>query len=406
MTTIGNSQISQSLLTAAQNSGAIEQPPAPPSGPAGIKSEHEGRLSTGGLSTAGGAGVLSFSSASLDGVDWDALAADVSTTDAMSIQMSDIMVLLVNTMSTMRKGQRDAWMADAQNALQMGLNSADKMRASAAAKLACDCVSNGAAIITATAQLVTAGASLAKQVAVGNQVQQMAALQLKNLEAANAPLPDAPKVELPKTVAMLDEPGLDQVEMTSAFPEGAKVVDNPLYVKPDDALEMAGEKPDLAQSELTQPKPDTAAMDAAEQPQATSGELGQQSSVEKKDAAPARTASDQAKVAAKRDEIERWATDKQKELMAPFNAKMQIAEKILEATGGAAKFGAAFGEWQSAQLQADAQAARTRGDFYNTTAQVELDFANELRDTMKSALDTMKSVEASRHQAMQGIYNI
>ena len=68
--------------------------------------------------------------------------------------------------------------------------------------------------------------------------------------------------------------------------------------------------------------------------------------------------------------------------------------------------GASVGEYLSAIKQAEAQEARSRGEYANNIAQVELDFANELRDTMRTALDAMKSVESGRHQAMQGIFNI
>jgi hypothetical protein len=92
--------------------------------------------------------------------------------------------------------------------------------------------------------------------------------------------------------------------------------------------------------------------------------------------------------------------------MKPFNAKLEIASKAVEIAGSFGKVGASVGEYFAGVKQAEAQEARARGDFAANIAQVELDFANELRDTMKGALDTMKSVEASRHQAVQGIYNI
>jgi len=85
---------------------------------------------------------------------------------------------------------------------------------------------------------------------------------------------------------------------------------------------------------------------------------------------------------------------------------MEIFNKGLDAVGALSKIGAGAAEFFSGLKQAEAQEARARGEYYGNVGQVELDFANELRDNIKGALDTMKSVEASRHQAMQGIYNI
>lgn len=298
MSTIGGSQFSQSQIDHARNTGATQHAaaldPTDPGAP-----QTKSLAPQGGLSAAAGAGALPLGTASLDGINWDALVADLATTDTVSISISDIMVLLVSTMSEMRKGQREAWMADAQNALSMGLNAADRMRESAAAKMACDGLSNGVAMVTAAVQIGVQGASLAKQLAV------------------------------------------------------SKAVD----------VQVA----------------------AAAQAQQKAAELGK---------GPMSM------------DLKMWATQEKAQLMQSFNAKVEIFSKALEIAGGFGKIGASVGEYFSGIKQAEAQEARARGDFANTMAQVELDFANELRDTMKAALDTMKSVEASRHQAMQGIYNI
>ena len=155
-------QISGGQLNAAYNNASINNELIDPKQGAPKTNETKGVHPEGGLSGAVQAGAVGLSSPSLDGINWDALAQDLSTTDRMSISISDIMVLLVKCMSDMRKGQREAWMADAQNSLAMGLNAADKMRESAAAKLACDVVSNTATIVSSAIGIAASVGSMVK----------------------------------------------------------------------------------------------------------------------------------------------------------------------------------------------------------------------------------------------------
>jgi len=398
MTTIGNSQISQSQLDAARNAASAQKPLDVRELGASSLVDSKGKplLPAGGLSAAAAAGSLALSPASLEGVDWDALAADMSTTDTMSISISNIMVLLVSTMSEMRKGQREAWMADAQSALAMGLNAADRMRESAAAKLACDCISNGVAILTAGAQIATQGASIVKEMAVSKavdaQVDAAMKAQQKAVESAQS---QASQVV---TKGFSEE----SVAMGDDAMQGLKWNDNPMFVSPDKAVEMADEplaqgstKMGAASQEvydhLAPKTPDAAQTNQANQPQGN---------------APKSFDAKQAQLDSKEMDLKMWATQEKARLMKPFNAKVEILTKGFDIAGALGKTGASVGEYFSGVKQAEAQEARSRGEYASNIAQVELDFANELRDTMRGALDAMKSVEASRHQAMQGIYNI
>jgi hypothetical protein len=107
-----------------------------------------------------------------------------------------------------------------------------------------------------------------------------------------------------------------------------------------------------------------------------------------------------------KSDVEKWKTQEIANRMAPFNARVDIATKAGEISAAVMKVGGNVGEYFSSMKQADAQEARSRGDFYNSVANAELDFANELRDGIKSAMDAMQNVESARHQAMQGIYGI
>lgn len=395
MSTIGSSQISQSQIDHARNAGAAQNPA--PVGQSDLTAEEvrqtKSLLPEGGLSAAAGAGALALGSASLDGINWDALAADLATTDTMSVSISDIMVLLVGTMAEMRKGQREAWMADAQSALEMGLNAADRMRESAAAKLACDCVSNGVSIMTAAVSIGTQGASMAKEFAVSKavdaQVDAAMQAQQKAMQAAQSQVTNVVGNGLPEESIGMSTNQLQNLNLNNNAPLTG-------------SMKLGGDQP-LGQGAAKLAVPPEEVFDHLE-PKAPQAASANQSTQPGND--PKSWDANQAKVADKEMDLKMWSTQEKARLMKPFNAKVEIISKGFEIAGSFGKVGASVGEYFSGIKQAEAQEARARGDFANNMAQVELDFANELRDTMKGALDTMKSVEASRHQAMQGIYNI
>lgn len=395
MSTIGSSQISQSQIENARNAGATQRA-AQTGGPdlaAKDVRPSKSLLPEGGLSAAAGAGALSLGSASLDGINWDALATDLATTDTMSISISDIMVLLVGTMAEMRKGQREAWMADAQSALEMGLNAADRMRESAAAKLACDCVSNGVSIMTAAVSIGTQGASMAKEFAVSKavdaQVDAAMQAQQKAMQAAQSQVTNVVGNGLSEESIGMSTTQLQNLNLNNNAPLTG-------------SMKLGGDQP-LGQGGPKLVAPPEEAFDHLE-PKTPQSSPSNQSTQSGND--PKSWDANQAKVADKEMDLKMWATQEKSRLMKPFNARVEIISKGFEIAGSFGKVGASVGEYFSGIKQAEAQEARARGDFANNIAQVELDFANELRDTMKGALDTMKSVEASRHQAMQGIYNI
>lgn len=410
MDAIGKSQVNGSQLGGALGLGALADTPPPMVQDKGVTAigNTPGLVPAGGLSSAAAAGTLGFSAASLDGVDWDQLAADITTTDTMNISISEIMVLLVKTMADLRKGQREAWMGEAQNALAMGLNAADRMRDSAAAKLACDCITNGTSIALACVSLGTQAATLAKEFAVGKQVAQEAGAKLAAQRQALG-LPDEGVVaDTPKLTGKVPE--LDDLDMPGVDGNQAWN-DNPLYVKPDDAIKMAEPDPvpasvevpkaqELAQTPQSQQPGDAAKATSAKGPAGDTAAKG--ADPKASDGFDAKKAQFQAK----EQEIGMWETQRRAELMRPFTTRMEIINKSAEVLGGFSKMGASVGEYMSAIKQAEAQEARSRGEYANNIAQVELDFANELRDTMRTALDAMKSVESGRHQAMQGIFNI
>lgn len=440
MTQVSSNQVSTSLLDAARTTGAAQSAAETEATRAARKAEETaGVRPAHGLSTGSGAGAVNYSSASLEGIDWEALANDVSTTDTMSITLSEIMVLLVKTMADMRKGQRDAWMADAQNALAMGLNAADRMRESAAAKLACDCVSNGAAIITAGMQVAAQGATAIKQGMVNNRVNSAALLQKQTQAAAlglklddvapagakpNVVVKDVAKPADLKMAKVGDGAGsLDQVAS-----EGGMVwKDNPMYVKPDDAISMAEGKPaavsaqggpaqtldapdkpvDAKADVKTDAKAEVKAEVKTETPPENKVQTKSHTKVEPDKGQSAEDLADKKnELMLKNQKTDRWATQEKAGQMQGWNTKLEAFNKTLDVANLSGKMVGAGMEYLSTVKQAEAQEARSRGEFYSTLANAELDFANELRDSLKGVLDNMKSMEASRHQAMQGIYNI
>lgn len=249
-----------------------------------------------------GAGLLPYGSVDLNGISWDELMSDISTTDTMAINYAEICAMMIKALAEMRTSQREAWVADAQNALALGLNAADRMRESAMAKFACDVINNGAAIIVAAVQLGVAIGSAARIAAIT------------------------------KTVTAQSNVMMQQNQTTPGGP-----------------------------SSLT----------------------------------PAETA-----------RLNMWKTQEIERLTTPVRIQGDITSRLGDAIGALMKLGGSSSEFFSALKQAEAHELRVLGEYTTTLAQVELDFANELRDVLKSYLDSMKSVENSRHQTMQGIYSI
>jgi hypothetical protein len=367
---------------------------------------------------------VGLTSPSLDGINWDALAQDLSTTDRMTISISDIMVLLVKCMSDMRKGQREAWMADAQSSLAMGLNAADKMRESAAAKLACDVVSNTATIVSSAINIAASVGSMVKTSSVTNAVNLQGNSMLKADLAANG-LSDADlKVQTPAPAQLqAQQVQLDNLSDIEAVEtgdmSGADWKGNAMHVSPEEVEKSVA--PEAMVSETPQPS-QTSAQSASQTPPAAE-EVDRMDGVDAKQGAkgvepgkPADPKSDvksqladqsrETKANGIKSDVEKWKTQEIANRMAPFNARVDIATKAGEISAAVMKIGGNVGEYYSSMKQADAQEARSRGDFYNAVANAELDFANELRDGIKSAMDAMQNVESARHQAMQGIYGI
>lgn len=443
---INSNQFSAGQIDGARNTAALQtQQTAPTEATRAARAAQEtaGVRPANGLSAGTGAGAIGYSSASLEGIDWEALADDVASTDTMSITLSEIMVLLVKTMADMRTGQRDAWMADAQNALAMGLNAADRMRESAAAKLACDCISNGTAIITSGMQMASQGATALKQINVSKAVN-VEALAQKEAQAMAAGLKpqeiaqDALKpAELAGDAGKLGQAGELADDFEPVALEGTpQWNENPMYVKPDDAIAMAeGPSATATASSVAESPPQEApqsqatgldGVDAVDekapvdaqaeapttQQEATKTDAAQSEPV-KADATKTEGATPEKDLATRKNDLrlqnqktDRWATQEKAARMEGWNAKVGVFNKALEIAGHSSKMLGAGLEYMSSIKQAEAQEARSRGEFYNTLANAELDFANELRDNLKGVLDNMKSMEASRHQAMQGIYNI
>lgn len=155
---------------AATQTGSVGKTAVEPSKPAE-------NVQTGSLSGSSAAGELPYAAASIDGTDWNALTNDLATSENMMVSLSAIMTLLIQVMSQMRQEQREVSLADAQNALQSGLNAADAMKKAAAFALFAGVAQAGVSIVS--------GAMSAKQ----------SASQTKQLSAANDKVKSAEAME-------------------------------------------------------------------------------------------------------------------------------------------------------------------------------------------------------------------
>jgi hypothetical protein len=132
-------------------------------------------VQTGSLSGPSAAGELPYQAAGVNGTDWDALTNDLATSANLMVSLSAIMTLLIEVMSQMRQDQREVALADAQNALQSGLNASQAMKQAAGFALASGLASSGVSMVS--------GAVSVKQ--SGNQLRQLDQAK-QDLTAANS----------------------------------------------------------------------------------------------------------------------------------------------------------------------------------------------------------------------------
>ena len=141
----------------------------------------------GSLSAPSAAGELPYDMASVNGIDWNDLTNDLATTANLSVSINEIMLLLIQVMAQMRQDQREVALADAQNALQSGLNAAEKMKDAAVASLV-------SGIITNAASMAMAGMTMSQS-----------ASQMKSLQGAKTELNNAEKLLQEKQAALKEE---------------------------------------------------------------------------------------------------------------------------------------------------------------------------------------------------------
>ncbi len=407
-------------------------PQAPPPGVGGAgpvtgptkAGDTQGVRPPGGLSIPVGAGEVSYSSPNLEGIDWDALTSDYNNVENLSISITAIMVLMIDVMKELRKGQREAWMDEAQNALQMGMNAADRMRESAAAKLASDVISNAASMATAAISVVTSVGGLKSMQSANLRIEADATKLFGPAVDVKAPALEAPKVTLqtpasqtPSLDLGVDAPTVGGVSGTTtptssvlSTPGGA---DTPVPDAP--AANTAPQTPPqgAAQPAGSGATPAAGTDDSATKPSPGTSNAGTQASDAPAEGGTA-TAADKATAATKQATAEmdnqkaraQYVSQQKSLAQSSFDQKANIVKGLTEVGAAIAKMGAAVGEYYSGRIQAEAKEFEALGSYSQALMQAELEFANQMRDAIRTVIDTMKGAEQAKHQAMQGIYNI
>lgn len=383
---IPNSPYTPVVLPQGQPSGVGGATPAAPLNRPG---ETPGLRPPGGLSVSVAAGEVAYSSPNLEGIDWDALSSDFQSVESLSISITAIMVLMIDVMKEMRKGQREAWMDEAQNALQMGMNAADRMRESAAAKMAADVVTNAASMATAAISMVSSAASLGAMKAADMRIEARATALFGPAADVKptALTAEAPKIQTPSTTPVeLDAAATPSSATTSTTPAAETSSTTP-----------ATEASSSAASKTTDATPTQGEVEAegvAEGHQATSaGKAGA-------DSAKATSEADNQKARAQ------FVSQQRALAQAQFDGRANMAKSISEIGAAMARMGASVGEYFSGLKQAEAKEFEALGAYSQALMQAELEFANQMRDAIRTVIDTMKGAEQAKHQAMQGIYNI
>lgn len=103
---------------------------------------------------------LKYAMASLDGIDWTVLTNDMALAANLSVNVTAIMVLLIEVMSQMRQDSRQAALEESQAALESGLAAAEKMKDAAWSTLVGAIISNVTSMITSAMSVGSAASQL------------------------------------------------------------------------------------------------------------------------------------------------------------------------------------------------------------------------------------------------------
>jgi hypothetical protein len=392
--------------------------------------ETQGVRPPGGLSVSVAAGEVSYSSPNLEGIDWDALSSDFHNIENLSVSISAIMVLMIDVMKEMRKGQREAWMEEAQNALQMGMNAADRMRESAAAKLASDVVSNAASMATAAISLVSSASSLRSSSLAEKRIDAKATELFgpaKDVKFDAGATPTTPsqtqqptQLEIEAQTPSTGASSPDGTPTTSALStDGAQTPTTPDVPATQGVQATAGTTTASTTPESQTATGTTGGSDGAAKPSTTGAGASETSETPdspnaKKDG-PNSTGAQESAVKdsnAQTADLEnqqkraQYVSQQRSLHQSQFDQKVNIAKAVTEIGAGLAKIGGSVGEYFAGTKQAEAKEFEALGAYSQALMQAELEFANQMRDAIRTIIDTMKGAEQAKHQAMQGIYNI
>jgi len=118
-----------------------------------------GEVEQGSLSGAAAA-ELKYAMARLEGIDWTVLTNDMALAANLSVNVTAIMVLLIEVMSQMRQDSRQAALEESQMALESGLLAAKKMESAAVSTFTAALISNITSMVTSAASAAAAGYQL------------------------------------------------------------------------------------------------------------------------------------------------------------------------------------------------------------------------------------------------------
>jgi len=386
---------------------------------------------------------------------------DMISANRVSFNISNVLILIAQTMMESRKDQRAAWVQQAQNILATGQATADQMKQAAAWKL-------GGALASASVSAATAGVSGAMAAySLGQTAKAQATIKTEladhglKLEKVDTKAVDAEidvQAQAQKIVA--DNPGLELSDTSTP-----KDVKSATVTSPTDSTGTAGAADADQTTAQTQQAESKAKLDD------TSKQLDERSVSDKTLETEAKTT--ETKAAESRDQIndKQLEVDTKKEALKVVednpdlaleeggdkattstdakagdgkaksmsnddkrdNNKQKIEnnrryydikgalmrEKTSEITARSERNNAiasvlkagvdavAAGSQSMADIiNADVELLRSKRDYQSQLASAQLDFANEARDLLSKTLDMMQSIEAARHKATGAINNV
>jgi hypothetical protein len=333
---------------------------------------------------------------------------DPSTTDTISADITSLLVLLIKTQNQNRASQRHQWLLQAQNVLQTAASVAEEKKKAALIKFASDTVTNGIDLAQNVASAGTSFAGAGEEAKGSIEINATADAEFGTDEE----LAPSKGGDVEGEDELSNEESLSSAE--SGF-EGEGGVEGSTSSKSStsttkSSTESESKIKEDAKAKSSSETEETQQSDKAQQSKSTEDAKSGKTETESEKKAKSNSASRSKKTEAEKKDLrtrkEEYIAKRQSSLNSQIDRKDKQISSITGAFSSLGKEVSAGLNVASEYATANAEQLKGLEDYQSSLASEQLDYANQLRDNAQKLLETLKSIEQARHQAVSAIVNI